>query len=126
VQDATGYATGQFDTGQFDTGQFDTGQFDTGEWQAAAHPADEAETGEPAPAGRTDEDDAPHAYPAEGEGDTPGSYYDPYEDGDGAGDGRSAAAGRQVSRGGRSSRRRQPAKRSALLTVAVPSVCVMG
>ncbi|KIX76889.1 peptidase, partial [Streptomyces sp. MBRL 601] len=34
--------------------------------------------------------------------------------------------GRQVSRGGRSSRRRQPAKRSALLTVAVPSVCVMG
>ncbi|MFF8704538.1 peptidoglycan DD-metalloendopeptidase family protein [Streptomyces albidoflavus] len=116
VQDATGYATGQFDTGQFDTG----------EWQAAAHPADEAEAGEPAPAGRTDEDDAPHAYAAEGEGDTPGSYYDPYEDGDGAGDGRSAAAGRQVSRGGRSSRRRQPAKRSALLTVAVPSVCVMG
>ncbi|MCM2412244.1 M23 family metallopeptidase [Streptomyces sp. RKAG290] len=35
-------------------------------------------------------------------------------------------AGRQVSRGGGSrSRRRSPAKRSALLTVAVPSACVM-
>ncbi|MFF3172989.1 M23 family metallopeptidase [Streptomyces sp. NPDC057900] len=34
-------------------------------------------------------------------------------------------AGRQVSRGGSRSRRRSPAKRSALLTVAVPSACVM-
>ncbi|WP_380790798.1 peptidoglycan DD-metalloendopeptidase family protein [Streptomyces albidoflavus] len=139
------FETGQFETGQFEatqpfeaaqpfeTAQFDvvqdatgyaTGQFDTGEWQAAAHPADEAAPGEPAPAGRTDEDVAGHAYAAED--DTPDSYYDPYEDGDGAGDGRSATVGRQVSRGGRSSRRRQPAKRSALLTVAVPSVCVMG
>ncbi|MGW0672483.1 M23 family metallopeptidase [Streptomyces sp. NPDC002746] len=34
-------------------------------------------------------------------------------------------AGRQVSRGGSRSRRRSPAKRSALLTIAVPSACVM-
>ncbi|MFF3894868.1 M23 family metallopeptidase [Streptomyces sp. NPDC001812] len=35
-------------------------------------------------------------------------------------------APRAASRGGSRSRRRTPAKRSALLTVAVPSVCVMG
>ncbi|MGW8949932.1 M23 family metallopeptidase [Streptomyces sp. NPDC055709] len=40
---------------------------------------------------------------------------------------RSAASARPVRRsGGRGGRRRTPAKRSALLTVAVPSVCVMG
>ncbi|CAL9505816.1 hypothetical protein SUDANB58_03550 [Streptomyces sp. enrichment culture] len=37
-----------------------------------------------------------------------------------------APAPRAASRGGGRSRRRQPAKRSALLTIAVPSACVMG
>ncbi|HBF83633.1 MAG TPA: peptidase M23 [Streptomyces sp.] len=37
----------------------------------------------------------------------------------------SAPAGRSVQRGGGRGRRRTPAKRSALLTVAVPSACVM-
>ncbi|GGT26819.1 M23 family metallopeptidase [Streptomyces chromofuscus] len=37
-----------------------------------------------------------------------------------------APAGRAAGRGGARSRRRTPAKRSALLTVAVPSACVMG
>ncbi|MFD5026533.1 M23 family metallopeptidase [Streptomyces sp. NPDC058373] len=129
------YETGQFetasfeqtpfDTGQFDTGQFDTGQFDTGAWQTAAHDAAADEAPE---AGHADgaEADNPREHAADGvDDDGPAAYYDPYEDGEGAGDGRAVVVGRQAARGGRS-RRRQPAKRSALLTVAVPSVCVMG
>ncbi|WP_210572923.1 M23 family metallopeptidase [Streptomyces sp. GESEQ-4] len=92
------------------TQTFDTGAYDATQWNSdgAQHPADEYEhvsTGElsvvtPLLDGQEEQEEAVSPTPA------PGS--------------------RAAARGAGRSRRRTPAKRSALLTVAVPSACVMG
>ncbi|HEY5837303.1 M23 family metallopeptidase [Streptomyces sp.] len=99
--------------------------------QRAAEPEPYADVRDPYAEGRGSYADAPEPYaePSAPYADTPDSYAegpDPYSDDepvrhDYAGDGPSQDDG-PVAR----SRRRKPAKRSALLTVAVPSVAVMG
>ncbi|CAM5713275.1 M23 family metallopeptidase [Streptomyces violaceorubidus] len=146
------FATGAFDTGAYETSTFATGTFytgafaggpvDTGAYDATQWNTDGTVTGaaeEPArPVGHPAPDDAaPDTAPVT-EGTEPASY-----------DGELAATGelptvsallddqeevtpaaripaaRTGARAGARSRRRQPAKRSALLTIAVPSACVM-
>ncbi|MFF9406606.1 M23 family metallopeptidase [Streptomyces anandii] len=116
-QSGTAEATQHWDWNAqtFDTGAYDATQWNTAgpaedpySYEEAELPAAEGES-EPAPADEPSvvppllddqEEIIPAAAPAPGP--------------------------RASSRGGSRSRRRTPAKRSALLTVAVPSVCVMG
>ncbi|MEU8893227.1 peptidoglycan DD-metalloendopeptidase family protein [Streptomyces sp. NPDC048442] len=123
--DTAAFETASFETSSFETGAFETGAFDATSWNSAA-----AESPEPAaaPAGFAQQTDShttefpvvspddvhPHAHDAGDSG--PGPEPEP------AAVGPRAARRVPASRG----RRRPPAKRSALLTVAVPSACVMG
>ncbi|MFE6975351.1 M23 family metallopeptidase [Streptomyces sp. NPDC057682] len=121
------YADGRWaatDTARYDTGAYDATAWNTGA-EAAPHdtyehsaPTETAVAVEP-PAG-------PAAEPAP-EPDA-GSAFDPYEPYRAAAEAEHTAAD-DAGHGGRPvrgrSRRRSPAKRSALLTVAVPSACVM-
>ncbi|MFZ4269565.1 peptidoglycan DD-metalloendopeptidase family protein [Streptomyces arboris] len=145
--DTTAYTTGAYDTGAYDTGTYDTGAYDATAWNSGATPEDAAyepeqtshqlyeqqeyEQQEPEEAGTAEfaaiETDAepgfetghenglaPDAAPTQGDGDSPGPA--------------PLSVDRTVVRtpAPRSrARRRSPAKRSALLTVAVPSACVM-
>ncbi|WP_309053137.1 peptidoglycan DD-metalloendopeptidase family protein [Streptomyces sp.] len=112
-----------------ENGDTDTGTHSTGDAPAADHTAEFAFVPEPAPAA----DDGDSA----GDGDVPEYAYEGDTDHDPDAVHRPAvevrtdepaAAGRSARRtsGGGRGRRRTPAKRSALLTVAVPSACVMG
>ncbi|POX40276.1 peptidase M23 [Streptomyces sp. Ru73] len=131
--DAGHVTTGQFDTETFDAGQFETAQFEPPHFEAdaestAVFPADElaaaGHDGTPADGGAPDDDIHSAATAI-----IPTPTLSP----EGAPGGRAGAAsgGRRAARreahgsgGGRG--RRRPAKKSALLTVAVPSVAAMG
>ncbi|PPS79512.1 M23 family metallopeptidase [Streptomyces sp. MH60] len=147
----TGIAdTGTFDTGAFDTGAYETNAFATGTFHTGAFPGGPADTGsydatqwnaDPTVTGATEhpvpDDAAPDITPvaenaepsphdgelaATGELPTVTALLDDQEEVTPAA---RVPAARTGSRAGARSRRRQPAKRSALLTIAVPSACVM-
>ncbi|MBQ0828608.1 M23 family metallopeptidase [Streptomyces tagetis] len=126
-------ARSAFDTGAFDSGAFGTGAFDNGAYDSGAYDATQWNT-----AGPAEPADAP-APTATSPDPAP-----PAEDGDHPHDGDLAATGElpvvdvlledqeditpsvpAARPGAPRSRRRQPARRSALLTIAVPSACVM-
>jgi murein DD-endopeptidase MepM/ murein hydrolase activator NlpD len=141
-------ASGAFDTGSFDTGAlgtlgmntFGTGTLDTGAYDATQWNSDGTA---PASAPATVQDSAPDTATtavatAAVTTATTAEEPVPHEDGLAAtgelptvtvlleGQEEAVPAPRvPAARGGTRSRRRQPAKRSALLTIAVPSVCVM-
>nr|WP_203593200.1 M23 family metallopeptidase [Streptomyces sp. SID9124] len=138
-----------------DTASYDTGVYDATAWNTGATPGHEEQNVQSPAASNEAEQPAPsESYESYEAYDHADSYdYDPYEPyrtaeeaGDGAGgrpepDGEVEAedtehpdlapagarrdASRPATRTGGRSRRRTPAKRSALLTVAVPSACVM-
>ncbi|MGW7228407.1 peptidoglycan DD-metalloendopeptidase family protein [Streptomyces cyaneofuscatus] len=129
--DTTAYTTGVYDTGAYDTGTYDTGAYDATAWNSGATPEDAAyepeQTSQQLYEQRTPEEEsgttefavleetdhatgpAPEAAPTDG-GDTSEAL--------------PLAVVRAPAPRSRA-RRRSPAKRSALLTVAVPSACVM-
>ncbi|MYQ77994.1 MULTISPECIES: M23 family metallopeptidase [unclassified Streptomyces] len=137
-----GYSSGQWDTTTWtaagpawpsdDTGTYDTGVYDATAWNTGATPGHEEQNVQsPAASNEAEQPEPPETY------ETYESYengdYDPYEPHRRAADGTEPdeapephpdLAPVEPRRGGRS-RRRSPAKRSALLTVAVPSACVM-
>ncbi|WP_405938405.1 peptidoglycan DD-metalloendopeptidase family protein [Streptomyces sp. NBC_00726] len=143
-----GYDSGQWDTTTWtaatpawpsdDTGTYDTGVYDATAWNTGATPGHEEQNVQSPAASNEAEQAAPsETYETYETYDNSESYengdYDPYEPHRRAADGiepdETAAphpgpAPAEARRGGRS-RRRSPAKRSALLTVAVPSACVM-
>ncbi|MFC6062686.1 M23 family metallopeptidase [Streptomyces ochraceiscleroticus] len=142
--EATQFGTGPFDTGQFDTGQFDTGSFDTGQFDNSHIEAGQFEAAAESTAVFTVDDLADPEAGAGAEDATdsdlhssvtaiiPTPTLSPEAAPEGAPPGSSAAApgGRRAARreagsGGGRGRRRTP-KKSALLTVAVPSVAAMG
>ncbi|MCZ9354399.1 M23 family metallopeptidase [Streptomyces mutabilis] len=127
--ETSSFTTGTFNAGTFDTGSFDTGAYDATQWNSAGTtpetpeaPKDSAPdaaptTEETSPDSRDDELAATGELPAvtglledQEEVVTPAPHI---------------PAPRGASRSGARSRRRQPAKRSALMTIAVPSACVM-
>ncbi|OKJ87847.1 M23 family metallopeptidase [Streptomyces sp. TSRI0107] len=134
----------EWGTQAFDTGAYDATQWNTDggepEQQATATFDQVAYEGTPA------YEDTPSHEDATGSGYDDGTSYEehgqtvPPEDGpaatgelptvttllDDQEESTPAPVGRAASRSGSRSRRRTPAKRSALLTVAVPSACVMG
>ncbi|AKZ57659.1 Peptidase [Streptomyces ambofaciens ATCC 23877] len=119
------FATGTFHTGAFDGGTLDTGAYDATQWNSDGSPQDPS----PSPENGTADDRSASEEPG------------PYEDAAATGElptvpalleGQEEVtpapripAARAASRSGSRSRRRQPAKRSALMTIAVPSACVM-
>ncbi|WP_411081935.1 M23 family metallopeptidase [Streptomyces sp. cmx-18-6] len=144
VHDTGVHDTGVHDTGAYDTGMYDSGAYDATAWNSGATPGDAAyepeqtshqlyeqqasETAEPEAAeqaaDRAEETASttaefavlePDAAPAPDDGDAP--------------DAAPLSMDRTVVRTAPAprnrARRRSPAKRSALLTVAVPSACVM-
>ncbi|MFF2539565.1 peptidoglycan DD-metalloendopeptidase family protein [Streptomyces cyaneofuscatus] len=129
--DTTAYTTGVYDTGAYDTGTYDTGAYDATAWNSGATPEDAAYEPE-----QTSQQLYEQQTPEEESGTTefavleetdhatgPAPEAAPTDDGD-----TSEALPLTVVRtpAPRSrARRRSPAKRSALLTVAVPSACVM-
>ncbi|MEW2068023.1 peptidoglycan DD-metalloendopeptidase family protein [Streptomyces sp. NPDC007346] len=153
--DTTAYTTGVYDTGAYDTGTYDTGAYDATAWNSGATPGDSAyepeqtshqlyeqqapdETGpgtaEQSGADRMDRTDRT-AHEPEAAGDTTAEFAAlepedaaPAQDDGDAPEAAPLPADRTVlhtpSPRNRA-RRRSPAKRSALLTVAVPSACVM-
>jgi murein DD-endopeptidase MepM/ murein hydrolase activator NlpD len=126
------WGTQAFDTGAYDATQWNTdGTTTTPAPAPAPAPEEHGEYGEYGehqdhPGHQENQSQDGHASPLEGEltatGELPSvpALLDDQEEI------APAPAGRAASRGGGRSRRRPPAKRSALLTVAVPSVCVMG
>ncbi|MFD9023796.1 M23 family metallopeptidase [Streptomyces parvulus] len=116
-----------FTTGTFTAGAFDTGAYDATQWNADPGTADQAEhvAADAAPEILSAGDEpAPHEgeLTSTGELSTVPALLDDQEEVTPAPRASSARGG---SRAGARSRRRQPAKRSALLTIAVPSACVM-
>ncbi|WP_328901861.1 M23 family metallopeptidase [Streptomyces sp. NBC_00441] len=136
---AEGYDSGQWDTTTWtaaapawpsdDTGTYDTGVYDATAWNTGATPGyEEQNVQSPAASNEAEQPEPPETYESYENGD-----YDPYEPHRRAADGvepdeavepHPDLAPAEPRRGSRS-RRRSPAKRSALLTVAVPSACVM-
>ncbi|MGH4034242.1 M23 family metallopeptidase [Actinomycetota bacterium Odt1-20B] len=124
--------TQQWETQTFAAGTFDTGAYDATAWnsdghhEAAPHGAAHHESAHDVP--HEDPYGPPASYdqpPAAEHEFTPDEAYQP--DGPDGPDGPADLPGRtRPAARSRSTRRRSPAKRSALLTVAVPSVCVMG
>ncbi|MFE1031669.1 M23 family metallopeptidase [Streptomyces sp. NPDC058807] len=138
------FETGTFETGTFETGSFTTGTFNAGAFDTGAYDATQWNSAGTAPeTPEAPENAAPDAAPASHEAGSTGSNPDSPDD-------ELAATGelptvtalleeqeevvtpaapipapRAGSRSGARSRRRQPAKRSALMTIAVPSACVM-
>ncbi|MEU2022830.1 peptidoglycan DD-metalloendopeptidase family protein [Streptomyces sp. NPDC016469] len=119
-----------------DTGTYDTGVYDATAWNTGATPGPEEQNVQSPAASNEAEQAAPsETYETYASYDGHGSHdYDPYEshrraaDDDepvGAAEPHPDLAPAEPRRGGGRSRRRTPAKRSALLTVAVPSACVM-
>ncbi|MFG3011732.1 peptidoglycan DD-metalloendopeptidase family protein [Streptomyces cinerochromogenes] len=142
-QSGAAHATQQWEWG---TQTFDTGAYDATQWNSAGQtvPAQAEQTGEPFDQLPTATFEAIGDAPATFEqmpyddadfGDHPADEAEPDSTGelpavtsllDGQEETSPAPATRAGSRSGARSRRRTPAKRSALLTVAVPSACVMG
>ncbi|CAL9546360.1 peptidoglycan DD-metalloendopeptidase family protein [Streptomyces sp. enrichment culture] len=135
--ETSAFAVGTLHTGAFAGGPVDTGAYDATQWNADGTVTDAVD--EPA---RPAEHPAPDATPDDAP--APGDTRPPSYDGELAATGelptvtallddqeevtsapRIPAARTGPSRAGTRSRRRQPAKRSALLTIAVPSACVM-
>ncbi len=120
-------ATQQWEWG---TQVFDTGGYDATQWNSDGTPA-QAQHAEPEhdrPYGEFEEsaEDFPsHDGELAATGELP-AVAPLLEDQEEVTPAASAAATRAGSRAGARSRRRTPPRRSALLTVAVPSVCVMG
>ncbi|MFF3361335.1 M23 family metallopeptidase [Streptomyces misionensis] len=107
---------------EWDAQAFDTGAYDATQWNGAAPAAPTVAEPDAVPF------DQQETATFEGLGDLadagePAAEPDPLEQRE---ETAPAPAGRAGSRAGARSRRRTPAKRSALLTVAVPSVCVVG
>ncbi|AXL90501.1 peptidase M23 [Streptomyces sp. CB09001] len=137
------FATGTFHTGAFAGGPVDTGAYDATQWNAGPaapdaveDPARPAEHPAPDDAAPLDHGTEPSPYDGElaATGELPAvtallddqDLLDDQEEVTPAARIPAARAGsRTASRAGARSRRRQPAKRSALLTIAVPSACVM-
>ncbi len=116
------FATGTFHTGAFAGGPVDTGAYDATQWNTdgtATGPSEDP-AGPSGPAQHPAPDDTEPA--ATGELPTVTALLDDQEEVTPAAP---VPAARPGSRAGARSRRRQPAKRSALLTIAVPSACVM-
>ncbi|MET9432842.1 peptidoglycan DD-metalloendopeptidase family protein [Streptomyces sp. NPDC006551] len=134
-------------TGQWTTPSFETGTYDATAWNYAAAPEDEPQLAEPVvpqqytpeyefvaeqgvehtaqfEAVATDEQAYDYGYDYE----TPAEAEEPAVEILAESPATATPAARPVRRssGGSRGRRRTPAKRSALLTVAVPSACVMG
>ncbi|MFD3971338.1 peptidoglycan DD-metalloendopeptidase family protein [Streptomyces cyaneofuscatus] len=145
-------ATAAYDTGTYDTGTYDTGAYDATAWNSGATPGDAAygpeQTSHQLYEQQTPEEESgtaefavletdhatdhttDHTTGLAPEAATPDAAPDSDDDGDG--DDTPEAPPLSVDRtvvrtpAPRSrARRRSPAKRSALLTVAVPSACVM-
>ncbi|MFF5469093.1 peptidoglycan DD-metalloendopeptidase family protein [Streptomyces achromogenes] len=135
------------------TQTFDTGAYDATQWNSAGQttPAEAERDGEPFDRQATATFEAVGAHAADGPATPTAFEQDPYGDTgfteppsapgeadapgeppaesgllDGQEEVAPVPAARAGSRGAARSRRRTPAKRSALLTVAVPSACVMG
>ncbi|MFD6802726.1 peptidoglycan DD-metalloendopeptidase family protein [Streptomyces cyaneofuscatus] len=153
--DTTAYTTGVYDTGAYDTGTYDTGAYDATAWNSGATPEDAAyepeqtshqlyEQQEPEEGGTAEfavidagyvtDADAGHETRHESlheslhEAGLDPDAATPPDDGDDVPGPAPLPVDRTVVRtpAPRSrARRRSPAKRSALLTVAVPSACVM-
>ncbi|MFJ9178888.1 M23 family metallopeptidase [Streptomyces sp. NPDC102360] len=116
--------THTFQSPVFGTTAYDTGAYDATQWNAAEHGHEHEHEPivDPAP-----EADHAHAHGPDLDSDlgpTPGLDPTP-EPSPAPPQPTSRRAGKNVSRG-RAGRRRPPAKRSALVTVVVPSVCVVG
>ncbi|MFD7113159.1 peptidoglycan DD-metalloendopeptidase family protein [Streptomyces microflavus] len=149
---ATAFTTGVHDTGAYDTGTYNTATYDTGAydataWNSGATPGDAAyepeqtshqlyeqqapEAAEQSPADPSEDADHPDHEPAPA-ASTTAEFAVLEPDAAPAPDDSDAPAPLSLDRtvvrtpAPRSrARRRSPAKRSALLTVAVPSACVM-
>lgn len=142
---ADGYDSGQWDTTTWtaaatawpsdDTGTYDTGVYDATAWNTGATPGHEEQNVQSPAASNEAEQAAPsesyesyETYESYENGDY--DLYEPHRraaddvEPDEAAEPHPDLAPAEPRRGGRS-RRRSPAKRSALLTVAVPSACVM-
>ncbi|MEU7402454.1 MULTISPECIES: M23 family metallopeptidase [Streptomyces] len=131
--DTSTFATGTFNTGAFANGTTDTGAYDATQWNPQVVAADPVHPAEHSPT----DDAAPDAPPAAGHAEAapydgePGAtgelptVTDLLDDQEEVTPAARIPATRAASRSGGRSRRRQPAKRSALLTIAVPSACVM-
>lgn len=139
------YGTGTYDTGSYDTGMYDTGAYDATAWNSAATPGESAYEPEQTSHSLYEQQPA-DVTAAEASAEPDGTAEEPEADPSStaafavlapdaapepdAGDGFPAphpvnrTAVRPPAPRGRA-RRRAPAKRSALLTVAVPSACVM-
>ncbi|MGW5065560.1 peptidoglycan DD-metalloendopeptidase family protein [Streptomyces cyaneofuscatus] len=129
--DTTAYTTGVYDTGAYDTATYDTGAYDATAWNSGATPEDAAYEPE-----QTSQQLYEQQAPEEESGTTefavleetdhatgPAPEAAPTDDGD-TSEALPLAVVRAPAPRSRA-RRRSPAKRSALLTVAVPSACVM-
>ncbi|GAA3953462.1 M23 family metallopeptidase [Streptomyces marokkonensis] len=133
------FATGTFGTGAFETaalatgafgsGTVDTGAYDATQWNSDSTPAKTPEeTGTPqsltpdTPPAAEEAASRDDDLAVTGELPTVTALLEGQEEVDPAA---RVPAARTSSRSGARSRRRQPAKRSALLTIAVPSACVM-
>jgi murein DD-endopeptidase MepM/ murein hydrolase activator NlpD len=128
------WGTQAFDTGAYDATQWNADGSGTGDSTAPA-PADEYDqqatsTFEQVAYGETYEETYGEPAPPDGEstatGELPAIAEQPQLLDDQEEFTPSAAGSRAASRSTGRSRRRTPAKRSALLTIAVPSACVMG
>ncbi|MFF3639795.1 M23 family metallopeptidase [Streptomyces sp. NPDC002564] len=128
-------STGQWDTaawnqdaqtGQWDTQTFDTGAYDATAWNSAGDtPGAPGPHGTPQPAD-AHELSAPYEIDADSGAAYDGTDPEPAAASPGAAPRASRGKGGPAGGGRSKARRRSPAKRSALLTVAVPSACVMG
>nr|WP_202437154.1 M23 family metallopeptidase [Streptomyces sp. SID5910] len=128
------FTTGTFTAGTFATETFDTGAYDATQWNSNGTTQDDAtqatatdvttDAPDPAPAAATAEEPAPHDDGLAATGELP-AVTTLLEGQEEVVPAPRVPAARTASRGGARSRRRQPAKRSALLTIAVPSACVM-
>ncbi|WNI29747.1 peptidoglycan DD-metalloendopeptidase family protein [Streptomyces sp. ITFR-6] len=129
------YANGQWST--TDTAGYDSGAYDATAWNTGATPEHAQQPPQNLTASHEPEQTRQHPYETHEPYETPEPYetYEPVPaTAETSGFSLPEAdpepeahhpVGRQVSRGGSRSRRRSPAKRSALLTIAVPSACVM-
>ncbi|MFG3152843.1 peptidoglycan DD-metalloendopeptidase family protein [Streptomyces sp. NPDC048219] len=117
--------TGTFEALAFGTGTFDTGAYDATQWNSdGAAPDDTAQDTATDTATAAAEEPAPRDDGLTATGELP-AVTPLLEEQEEVVPAPRIPAARTASRGGARSRRRQPAKRSALLTIAVPSACVM-
>ncbi len=132
------FESGAYTTGAFTIGTPDTGAYDATQWNSAGDDGTTAtapQTAQTTQTAHAPEDPTPDPSAATAE---PGPHDDELaatgelptvtallEGQEEVVPATRVPAARTASRGGTRSRRRQPAKRSALMTIAVPSACVM-